>query len=313
MQHIILQYYCQNCNNILKESDSDLNFYGSDVAEPCPYCDMPLLNTLQKRPKIQQLSSAPQTKREKTIFQRASSIPKLTLGIPKIDSILHFLSTNQIVCISGIHTQKIIERLCVWAQMPVRYGGFTASSVLIIDGANSSDIYQCTNFAKLYGMNVNKVLQNIISSRVFTVYQLANLITNKLVKAINQYNSKIVIISNLLYFFTDNNSSYLDKQEMKLIIKQIVLSLQQIKKQCLVIVSLEHRREDTITSYQYEKQLDTVFSNTIHITHEHGTTLSIHITSGNNEKETSKQHITLNKKDLETVEPTTFDNKNNVN
>jgi len=314
---IVLQYYCQNCNNILKESDdSDLAFHGADVAEPCPYCDMPLLDTLQKRPKIQpqmtSLSSriSHQSKPQKTIFQKASSIPKLTLGIPKIDSELHFLSTNQIVCISGICTQKIIERLCVRAQMPTRYGGFDASSVLVVDGANSSDIYQCTDFAKLYGMNVNKVLQNIISSRAFTVYQLANLITNELLKTICQYNSKIVIISDLLYFFAGKDSTYLDEQEMKLILKEIVLSLQQIKKECLVIVSLEHRRkmENVMTSYQYEKLLEKLFSKTIHIKSEHVNILSIEITNGDHKNETSRQQrITLDKKELETVMPVSFD------
>lgn len=310
MKYTVLQYYCQNCNNILKESEGDLNFHDTGIVEPCPYCDMPLLETLQKRSKIQSSSLlsllTAQHKPQRTVFQKASSIQKLTLGIPKIDSALHFISINQIVCISGIHTQKIIERLCVRAQMPARYGGFDASSVLLIDGANSSDIYQCTDFAKLYGMNVNKVLQNIISSRAFTVYQLANLIANELAKAIRQYNSKIVIISDLLYFFTDKDSSYLDEQEMKSILEQIVLTLQQIKKKCLVIVSLEYRKTKANTkAYQYEKLLDKLFSKKIHIKPEHGNTLSISITNDNNKNETTQQHLTLDKKELETVVPIT--------
>ncbi|MDH3490273.1 MAG: hypothetical protein OEL56_07470 [Nitrosopumilus sp.] len=323
MKHTVLQYYCQNCNNILKESDSDLDFRGGVTAEPCPYCDMPLRDTLQKRPKIQPLISSSvliyhQSKSQKTIFQKASSIPKLTLGIQKIDSVLHFLSTNQIACISGVHTQKIIERLCVRAQMPARYGGFDASHALLIDGANSSDIYQCTEFAKLYGMNVNKVLQNIISSRAFTVYQLADLITNELAQAVRQYNTKIVILSDLLYFFTNKDSAYLEEQEMKLIIKQIILSLQQIKKECLVIVSLENKNTEKNTrAYQYEKFLDRLFSMKLYIKAEHDNTLSIHITTNNNYNKINQQMITLDRKELETITQLTsiddniYNNNNN--
>ena len=85
---------------------------------------------------------------------------------------------------SGRHTQKILERICVRAQLPHRYGGLN-SKVLLVDDVNSSDLYQCVDFRQQYGLDVNNILDGIISSRVFTVYQLTNTIINELTHVIN--------------------------------------------------------------------------------------------------------------------------------
>jgi len=220
-----LQYYCGHCNNSLKELDSEITLIHS--IEPCPFCGTLLSDSLQQR-KIYP------THLPVVVFQKASQLPKITFDIDKIDSILNFLTPNQKICIAGIHTQKLIERLCVRAQLPIRYGGLD-SQVLLIDGANSSDLYQCVDFAQQYGLNAKKILSGIISCRTFTVYQLANLIINKLHDAINQYNTKIVIITNLLHFFT--NDPYLNQLEMQKILQTVVQSLKKIQN-CLVIVSL---------------------------------------------------------------------------
>ncbi len=68
------------------------------------------------------------------------------------------------ICVSGIHTQKIIERICVRAQLPHRYGGLD-TNVLLIDGANSSDLYQCVDFAQQYGLDVNKIQNKLVFGR----------------------------------------------------------------------------------------------------------------------------------------------------
>ncbi|MGI9565548.1 MAG: hypothetical protein ACR2LL_00860 [Nitrosopumilus sp.] len=98
------------------------------------------------------------------VFNKASHLPKLTLDIPKLDEQLHFLTLNNKVCLSGIHTQKLIECLCVCAQLPNRYGGLD-SKVLLVDGANHSDLYQCVDFVQQYRLDANKILSRIISSR----------------------------------------------------------------------------------------------------------------------------------------------------
>lgn len=219
-----LQYYCTRCNNILKETYENICV---SSMESCPFCGMVLSTTLQTR------HTLPVQSRPKIVFQRASDIPKLTLDVPQIDSVLQFLTPGQKLSISGMHTQKIIERICVRAQLPHRYGGLD-SHVLLVDGANSSDLYQCVDFARQYGLDADKILDGIISSRAFTIYQLADTIINELPKAIEQHGVKVVIITNLLHYFTDD--AYLDANEIKPILKEIVKTLSDIK-DCLVIVT----------------------------------------------------------------------------
>lgn len=220
-----LQYYCSHCNNLLKELDSVIHPIRS--IEPCPFCGTLLSDSLQQR-KIHKTN--PPT----IVFQKASQLPKLTFDIEKIDSVLNFLTPDQKICIAGIHTQQLVERLCVRAQLPIRYGGLD-SKVLLIDGANSSDLYLCVDFAQQYGLDTKKILSGIISCRTFTVYQIANLIVNQLHDAVKQYNVKVVIITHLLHFFT--NDPYLNQNEMQQILQTVVHSLKKIQN-CLVIVSL---------------------------------------------------------------------------
>ena len=257
MSKVSLQHYCGNCENILKEIDFELDM--SSSVESCPFCGTILSKTIQKQIRNSSVKSLT------TVFKKASSLPKLTLDIPKLDEILHFLTLNNKVCISGIHTQKLIERICVRAQLPHRYGGLD-SKVLLVDGANSSDLYQCVDFAQQYGLDANKILNGIISSRAFTVYQLANIIIQELSDTINQYSVKVVIITHLLNYFT--NDLRVDTKEMKIILKEIIKTLHKIQN-CLVIVSLGFPT-------QYDSLFLELFSRTIKIQQSYNI-LSIHI------------------------------------
>jgi len=226
-----------------------------------------LSTTLQTR------STTHTQSKPKVVFQKASEIPKLTLDILQIDSALQFLIPGQKLSISGTHTQKIIERICVRTQLSHRYGGLD-SKVLLVDGANSSDLYQCVDFAQQYGLDVNKIFDGIISSRAFTIYQLADTIINELPNAIEQHNTKVVIITNLLHYFTDD--AYLDTSETKSILKEIIKTLSNIK-DCLVIVSFGM---PTHYDYLFLK----LFSRTIRIENDNGG-LCVHV--DDNKKKTS--------------------------
>lgn len=275
MNKSILQYYCGRCNNSLKELDSEITLIHS--IEPCPFCGTLLSDSLQQR-KVHKIHSPT------IVFQKASQLPKITFDIEKIDSILNFLTPDQKICLAGIHTQKLVERLCVRAQLPLRYGGLD-SQVLLIDGANSSDLYLCVDFAQQYGLDAKKILSGIISCRTFTVYQLANLIVNQLHDAIKQYNTKIVIITHLLHFFTNN--PYLNQHEMQQILQTVVQSLKKIQN-CLVIVSLG-------MPTALDGMLLQLFSKTIKIKQNYDA-LSIHI-----EDLGKTQSILLDNSALETI------------
>ena len=113
--------------------------------------------------------------------------------------------------------------------MPKRSGdgnGFESSNnVIVIDAGNSLDVYQHVNFARQYGLDIKKkVLQHIIISRVFTVYQLTNIIVYELPKVIEQYdNAKLIVISDLLDMFL--RDPQLEVEEGQSLIKEIINSI----------------------------------------------------------------------------------------
>src|SRR5918911_547934 len=127
---------------------------------------------------------------------------KLTFDIEKIDSVLK-LTAGEIICIVSAANKKysniLLTRLCIRALMSDRQGGFNCSKVIFVDAGNTSDIYQCVNFARQYGLDIKKVLQSIVVSRSFTIYPLANVIINELPKLILQFsdadvNAKVIIV-----------------------------------------------------------------------------------------------------------------------
>ena len=126
---------------------------------------------------------------------------KFTFDIEKIDSLLN-LNAYGSLCIIGEqkYTQILINRLCVHSLLPKRYGGTTGglnhSKIIAIDADNCTDVYQFVDLARQYGLEIKKVLQSIVVSRVFTIYQLAHLIIYELPKIIEQFSStsKIIIV-----------------------------------------------------------------------------------------------------------------------
>jgi hypothetical protein len=50
--------------------------------------------------------------------------------------------------------------------LPKRHGGMGEgySKIIDIDAGNCSDVYQIVNFARQYGLEIKRVLQNIIVS-----------------------------------------------------------------------------------------------------------------------------------------------------
>lgn len=224
MSELKLQYYCSNCKTVLREMQQD--FIPHHITEPCPECGSLLSQSLQKRPILNKITPP-------VLFEQASAIPKLTFDISKLDATIQFLRINQIVGIIGYSSQKLIERLCVRAQLPKRYGGLD-STVILIDASNSSDPYLGINFARQYGMSVENVLSKIITSRAFTVHQLAHLIINELPNILKQYNSKFVVISDLFGMFND---PYLDTKEAEIILQEIINTISKLRN-CLVVISI---------------------------------------------------------------------------
>ena len=190
---------------------------------------------------------------------------RFAFDIKKIDSLLDLQSTGSL-CIVGEqkYSQLLIDRLCVHSMLPKRYGGMGSdySKPIAIDAGNCADVYQFADFARQYGLDVKKVLQNIVISRVFTIYQLADLIIRELPKIIQEFSSrnKLIVVYDLLHLFVFD--PHIDKADAKRLIKEIARSLRRLSKDRLVVVSFAH------CNNEYEKSLLPVFDRRIEITND---------------------------------------------
>jgi hypothetical protein len=153
--------------------------------------------------------------------------------------------------------------------LPRRYGGIAGpndSKIIAIDAGNCTNVYQFVDFARQYGLEVQKVLQSIVVSRVFTIYQLAHLIIYELPKIIEQLSSDkkknfIVVVYNLLDMFMSD--SRIDKADSKKLIKEIASSIRKLSEEGFMIVSCNPRPE-------YDKHLLPVFDHRVEITAANG-------------------------------------------
>jgi hypothetical protein len=263
---------------ILNES-STLMIQKDQLREQCPSCGALLSSTLQNTelsPQLSQSQQVPSDLRTKPVehllvdFQTAyRQIQDLNIrfafDIKKIDSLLDLEATGTL-CIVGEqkYTQILIDRLCVHSMLPRRYGGIGSdySKTIAIDSGNCTNVYQLVDFARQYGLEVKKVLQNIVVSRVFTIYQLADLIIHELPKIIEELSpkNKLILVYGLLHLFVFN--PHIDKADAKGLLKEIARSLRMLSKDRLVVVSFSH------CNSEYETSLLPFFDKRIEITND---------------------------------------------
>ena len=227
----VLRYSCSKCNTLLRESDSPLGDL-SKTSEMCPTCGSKLADALQVQKPVPTKNNA------RVQLQTAYELnAKLTFDIVGIDRVTT-LATGERVCIAGSrhHANLLLTRLWVRALMPQRHGGLASKHVVCIDAGNCSDVYQCVNFARQYGMDVRPVLRSIILSRVFTIYQLAGVIVRRLPQLIQQFNTKMVVISDLLKMFVEDPT--VKSQEARYLLREIMKAINRLPTDILVIVSL---------------------------------------------------------------------------
>jgi hypothetical protein len=277
-QHQLLyQYRCSRCHTVLKETKSpiDNSIFRSLKNERCASCG----NVLQEQTVIvvavqqppfrpsQNNNISPPFPHHPThvlqsplpvIFETAYDVQqrstKLTFDIAEIDSLLDLPDKGGSICVAssrksrdgGWHANILVTRLCVRALMSSRHGGFGSPCVIFIDAGNCSDIYQCVNFARQYGLDIQKVLDSIMVSRPFTIHQLAGLLIYELGSAaIYRFGAKLVVVSDMLKMFSQEASDpQLDHDEAQWLLREIAMSLQRISAQALVVISVNNNDDD---------------------------------------------------------------------
>jgi DNA-directed RNA polymerase subunit RPC12/RpoP len=277
----LFQYFCLACHTILGETATPIDLTNS---EECPKCGSLLSETIQRVEQEQQQQHDINIRFPR--FHKADS-SRLNFDIMALDRILQF-RVGESVCIMGVHSGILRDRLCVRSLLSERYGGFNSPNVIIIDAGNNSDVYQCVNFARQYGMDITSVLRRIIVSRPFTIYQLANLIIYELPKIVEKLDTRIIVISDLLHLFLQDPQT--DVEESKYLIRQITESIRSFLNNLLVITTLQNTQ-----CSPYERILFPKFNKRIEISN--GLIVNIHSTN-------KRQHsipIRIRQNDLSTI------------
>jgi hypothetical protein len=261
-------YYCIGCNCVLRVR-RDLG-PASEIIESlggrCLGCGRPLEGNVECRlASIPDdwsdvyLSAAPTFQKKASPFRPASSFPHFSLGFPRLDSIMRPFSPDHMIVISGAPSSFIAELAAFRAQLPIESGGLD-SAVLFIDGGNRSDPYLFSSFVKQKRLKPAVAMRRVATCRVFTFYQLADLVSRHLARAAEDYGTRLVVISDLLGTF---NEPELDEREERRILSAVEEGISRTKKTALVIVTLPsaNKHDETVASWS-----DT----TVHLTSSRG-------------------------------------------
>jgi hypothetical protein len=245
-------YYCSSCNCVIEIRRSlgpTSSFDGL-----CKGCGRPLEGTIECRlaPVPEDWSDvfaspAPPVQSNQVVFRPASSFPHFSLGFSRLDSLLRPLSEGRLVVLSGGPSSVVAELAAFRAQLPVETGGLD-STVLFIDGGNRSDPYLFSSFARQKGLRPSVAMRRIASCRVFTFYQLAALVSEHLVRAVEDYGTRLVVISDVLGTF---NEPELDEREARRVLGAVEEGIAKVKRRALVIAALvaPNKYDTTVTSW----------------------------------------------------------------
>ncbi len=159
--------------------------------------------------------------------------PLFSLNIPGVDELFPGFAPGDFAMLYGSPAvTSLTSLLCVRAQLPIQLGGL-GSKIVFIDGGNTFRLYKIARLAQLHQLNPKQALERIIISRAFTAYQLTSLILDKLEETVQNYNAKLVVISDIAGFFLDNEVPH---EEAQRIYSQIISYLSNFAKKHQIII-----------------------------------------------------------------------------
>ncbi|MGD0395800.1 MAG: hypothetical protein ABSB26_02680 [Nitrososphaerales archaeon] len=236
-------YYCSNCNCVLRvRRDLGPTVETIDsLSGRCIGCGRGLENNIECRlaPVSDDWSDIHLTdivavQRRASSFRSASSFPHFSLGFSRLDSLLRPCSPQHLIVLSGGAASVVAEFMAFRAQLPLEAGGLD-SAVLFIDGGNQSDPYLFSSFAKQHDFKPAVAMRRVATCRVFTIYQLVDLISEHLVRAAEDYAAKLVVVSDLLGTF---NEPELEEREARRLLGSVEDGVKRVKKNSLVLATL---------------------------------------------------------------------------
>lgn len=180
-------------------------------------------------------------------FSQASSIPHFSLGFSHLDSLLRPFLPERLTVLGGSASPAVAELAAFRAQLPVKAGGLD-STVLYVDSGNHSDPYLFSSFVKQKHSKPATAMRRVATCRIFTLYQLADFISNHLASVAEDYGTKLVVISDMLGTF---NEPELEEREARRMLSAVEEGIERAKKKALVIVTLvsPNKYDDMVASW----------------------------------------------------------------
>ena len=159
--------------------------------------------------------------------------PLFSLNMADVDNLFPGFAPGDFAMLYGSPSIiTLTSLLCIRAQLPAQLGGLS-SNVVFIDGGNTFRLYKIGRLAQLHHLNSKHVFERISISRAFTAYQLTSLILDKLEETVQNYNAKLVVISDIAGFFLDNEVPH---EEAQRIYSQIISYLSSFAKKHQIII-----------------------------------------------------------------------------
>jgi hypothetical protein len=127
---------------------------------------------------------------------------------------------------------SLASLLCVRAQLPIQLGGLN-SNVVFVDGGNTFRLYQVTRLAQVHQLDPKQALDRIYVSRAFTAYQMTTLLMEHLKSAVERFNAKLVVISDIAGLFLDDD---VPNEEARRVFNQVLMYLQNFARENQIIL-----------------------------------------------------------------------------
>jgi hypothetical protein len=134
-----------------------------------------------------------------TLLQRVRPDIIVTSGIPELDVLLGGFKAGETTLVDGTSTliAELPDRLSVNT-----YRTFHAETIYL-DAGMRADPYRIARYARAFELDQQEVLENIVISRAFTVYQLSTLIRDLLEPLIRKRSPRTLVIGMLPALYSD--------------------------------------------------------------------------------------------------------------
>lgn len=237
-------YSCATCGSVIdvRSRLAPLDGILDSLMGACPSCEGKLEGSIDCRAgPVPEGWHGPPIPAQRTgarlkppLFQRASSFNRFSLDFSRLDRLLQPLAPDNFLMLAGPDSPAVAELIAFRAQLPQERGGLD-STTFFIDGGNCSDPYLFALLARRYSLDARKALRRVTACRVFTMYQLASLLSDDIAGMAEAHGSKLIVIGDLLGTFSEPEA---DTDEVARLLDAMQAGITKAKKKLTVVATL---------------------------------------------------------------------------